>query len=247
MHPHMTLAVRFIRHGESVANAGGVTAEPRGIPLTALGREQALAIARGFAQHDPQKHAPTQAGMGPVLRQGSCSSKAMEPRSDAIRTDQAPPPDLIITSPYTRARDSAAPTAARFPDVPLEVWPVQEFASLAFARCENTTAVQRRPWVEDHWALADPDRVDGPGAECYAGLVGRVRAALLRLSGLSVRSVVVFSHGQFMKAVHWEIANASPPVTPETMLAFRAFHTAAPIANAEGFTAYWDGAVWRID
>ena len=207
MHPHMTLAVRFIRHGESVANAGGVTAEPSGIPLTPLGREQALAIARGLAA----------------------------------------PPDLIITSPYTRARDSAAPTAARFPDVPLEVWPVQEFASLAFARCENTTAMQRRPWVEDHWALADPDRIDGPGAECYAALVGRVRAALARLSELKARSVVVFSHGQFMKAVHWEIANASPPVTPETMLAFRAFHLAAPIANAEGFTAHWDGARWQID
>jgi broad specificity phosphatase PhoE len=203
----MTLAVRFIRHGESVANAGGVTAEPRGIPLTALGREQALAIAHGFEAS----------------------------------------PDLIITSPYTRARDSAAPTAARFPDVPLEVWPVQEFASLAFARCENTTAMQRRPWVEDHWALADPDRIDGPGAECYAGLVGRVRAALRRLSELSVRSVVVFSHGQFMKAVQWEIAFASPDVTPETMLAFRAFHAAAPIANADGFTARWDGAAWRID
>ena len=124
---------------------------------------------------------------------------------------------------------------------------MQEFASLAFARCENTTAMQRRPWVEDHWALADPARVDGPGAECYAGLVGRVRAALARLSALSARSVVVFSHGQFMKAVHWEIANASPPVTPETMLAFRAFHAAAPIANAEGFTAQWDGERWRMD
>ena len=204
---HMTLAVRFIRHGESVANAGGVTAEPAGIALTALGREQALAIARGLAAA----------------------------------------PDLIITSPYIRARDSAAPTAARFPDVPVEVWPVQEFASLAFARCENTTAMQRRPWVEDHWALADPDRIDGPGAECYAGLVGRVRAALKRLSELSACSVAVFSHGQFMKAVQWEIVAGSPPVTPETMRAFRAFHAAAPIANAEGFIARWNGERWRID
>jgi broad specificity phosphatase PhoE len=203
----MTLAVRFIRHGESVANAGGVTAEPAGIPLTALGRDQALAIALGIEAA----------------------------------------PDLIITSPYIRARDTAAPTAARFPNVPVEVWPVQEFASLAFARCENTTAMQRRPWVEEHWALADPDRVDGPGAECYAALVGRVRAALRRLSELSISSVVVFSHGQFMKAVHWEIAAASPPITPETMQAFRAFHAAAPIANAEGFTARWDGKGWRVD
>ena len=203
----MSLAVRFIRHGESVANAGGVTTTTAAVPLTALGREQALAVAHGL---------------------------------DAS-------PDLIITSPYIRARDSAAPTAARFPDVPVEVWPVQEYASLSSARCVNTTAMQRRPWVWEHWDFADPDRVDGPGAECYAELVGRVRAALRRLSGLSARSVVVFSHGQFMKAVHWEIANASPPITPETMLDFRAFHAAAPIANAEGFVAHWDGERWRID
>lgn len=202
----MTLAVRFIRHGESVANAGGVTAEPAGIPLTQLGREQARAIARTFAE----------------------------------------PPGLIITSPYLRARDSAAPTAERFPDVPFEVWPVQEFASLALARCVNTSSMQRRPWVEAHWALADPALVDGLGAESYAELVGRVRTALLRLSDLTAGSVIVFSHGQFMKAVHWEIAEASPPATPETMLAFRSFHLAAPIANVEGFVALWDGERWSI-
>ena len=203
----MTLTARFIRHGESVANAGGITAEPAGIPLTALGRKQALAIAHGFEAA----------------------------------------PDLIITSPYLRARDTAAPTVKRFPDVPFEVWPVQEFSSLALARCLDTTAFQRRPWVEEHWSHADPARIDGPGAEGYAELVDRVRAALARLSGLSARSVVVFSHGQFLKAVHWEIVRRSPPITPETMSAFRASHLTAPIANAEGFTARWDGESWRID
>lgn len=203
----MTLAARFIRHGESVANAGGLTTETAAVPLTALGREQALAVARGLEAA----------------------------------------PDLIITSPYTRACDSAAPAAARFPDAPFEVWPVQEFASLAFARCVNTNTTQRRPWVEEFWGFADPALVDGPGAECYAALVGRVRAALRRLSGLTVGSVAVFSHGGFMKAVHWEIVSGAPPVTPVTMRAFRASHLAAPIANAEGFVARWDGAAWRVD
>ena len=203
---HMTLTVRFIRHGESVANAGGVTAEPAGIELTALGRDQALAVARAFTAA----------------------------------------PDLIVTSPYRRARDSAAPTAARFPDVPFEVWPVQEFASLALARCVNTTAMQRRPWVEAHWEIADPALVDGTGAEAYAALVARVRAVLRRLEQQAAHSVVVFSHGQFMKAVQWEIVAASPAATPDSMLAFRAFHVAAPIANAEGFVALWDGTRWRI-
>ena len=36
-------------------------------------------------------------------------------------------PALIVTSPYTRTRQTAAPTIARFPGVPVEVWPIEEF------------------------------------------------------------------------------------------------------------------------
>lgn len=38
-------------------------------------------------------------------------------------------PALIVTSPYTRTRQTAAPTIARFPGVPVEVWPIEEFTS----------------------------------------------------------------------------------------------------------------------
>lgn len=44
------LNVRFIRHGESLANIGCVTAEPRDIPLTLEGRQQAEAISQSFDQ-----------------------------------------------------------------------------------------------------------------------------------------------------------------------------------------------------
>jgi broad specificity phosphatase PhoE len=42
------LNVRFIRHGESLANVGRVTAEPQGIPLTPKGRQQAEALSQSF-------------------------------------------------------------------------------------------------------------------------------------------------------------------------------------------------------
>src|SRR5262245_42062403 len=100
------LTVRFIRHGESLANAGGVTSLTPSIPLTALGRSQAVELSRSFTTS----------------------------------------PNLIVTSPYLRAQDTATPTAARFPHVPLEVWPVQEFTYLALKRCFNTTSEQRQPW-----------------------------------------------------------------------------------------------------
>jgi broad specificity phosphatase PhoE len=200
------LTVRFIRHGESLANAGGVTSGQPTIPLTELGWAQARAFA------------------------------------EALHT----PPDLFITSPYIRARDTAAPSAARYPHVPLEVWPVHEIGILATARCVNTTSLQRLPWVEEYWGAADPVYCDGEGAENYAAFVARVRAALARLAALDAGEVMVFSHGQFMNGVLWEVEMGGLPVTPDSMRAFRGFHMIAPIENMKGFTLRWDGAVWTI-
>jgi broad specificity phosphatase PhoE len=205
------LTVRFIRHGESLANAGGVTAEPDAVPLTLRGREQAEAISRGFTT----------------------------------------PPDLIVTSPYVRAHASITPTTSRFPQVPIEIWPVQEIEMLARARRIHTSSADRRPWIEDYWARGDPDYVDGPGAESYREFVGRVRTCLARLASLAdtadaPNNITIFGHGQFMKAVYWEITEAAPPITPDTMRAFFAAHIAAPIANAESLLLHWDGAGWLI-
>jgi broad specificity phosphatase PhoE len=201
------LIVRFVRHGESLANAGGVTSEQHAIPLTDLGRAQALAFAEAL---------------------------------DAA-------PDLFITSPFIRAYDTATPSAARHPEVPLEVWPVHEISVLAPARCINTTSPQRLPMVEAYWGAADPTRRDGEGAETYAEFVARVRAALTRLAALPApQRVLVFSHGQFMNGVLWEITMGGLEVTPESMRAFRAFHTTQPIENIKGFTARWDGVKWEI-
>ena len=78
-------------------------------------------------------------------------------------------------------------------------------------------------------------------------MIGRVHAMLEQLTRLSVPSAAVFSHGTFLKAVHWEIEKRGGDVSPEHMRGFRAFHLGAPIANAEGFDAHWDGKAWRIE
>jgi broad specificity phosphatase PhoE len=200
------LIARFIRHGESLANAGGITAEPASIPLTSRGHEQAQTFARAL------KHA-----LG-----------------------------LIITSPYIRARDTAAPVADRFPDTPLEVWPVQEFSSLSPDRRMYTTAEQRRPWVEAFFDRADPHFRDGPHSETFAELIERVRTTLDRLTSLPALTAYVFSHGQFMKAMQMDIEHCFPTVTPEVMSAFWAEHCSHPIQNLGGFTAIWDGMSWSV-
>jgi broad specificity phosphatase PhoE len=104
------LTVRFIRHGESAANAGNASSDPALIPLTDHGLAQARSVAESF------KVAP----------------------------------DLIVMSAFERAQDTALPTSQRFPERPVEIWLVEEFTYLSPAKCANTTAADRKPWVESY-------------------------------------------------------------------------------------------------
>jgi broad specificity phosphatase PhoE len=111
-------------------------------------------------------------------------------------------PDLIVTSPYLRAQQTAQPTIERFSKVPVEVWPVQEFTYLQPDRWNGTLSVERMPHIERYWSEADPEYCDGRGAESFANLLRRAETALRRLETLPDGTLVyIFSHGQFVQAV----------------------------------------------
>jgi len=99
-----------------------------------------------------------------------------EQQAHAISTRLAESPAIVICSPFLRARQTAAPTLTRFPAVPSDIWPVQEFTYLAPARCEGTSAQQRRPWVDAYWNAYKPTLLDGPEAESFSAFIERVRA-----------------------------------------------------------------------
>jgi broad specificity phosphatase PhoE len=197
------LTVRFVRHGESAANAGTATSDPALIPLTQNGWSQAMAVAESFAEA----------------------------------------PDLIVTSPFERAKDTALPTIQRFPHAPINVWPIQEFTYLSPARCVDTTALDRKPWVDSYWNSAEPDRTDGPGTEAFSGLIARARSTLSRLRGMSGH-VVIFGHGQVMQAVRWLILESPERIDSESMRAFRSFDLAKPIANCEVIEFSYESHRW---
>jgi len=46
-----------------------------------------------------------------------------------------------------RSQQTAAPLIARYPDVPVEQWPIQEFTYLSPEHCHNTTFSERKPLV----------------------------------------------------------------------------------------------------
>jgi broad specificity phosphatase PhoE len=118
-------------------------------------------------------------------------------------------PDLIVTSPYLRTQQTAAATIARFPNIPVEVWPIQEFTYLQPSRWNGTRSADRMPFLERYWKEADPEFCDGEGAESFNTLLERVEAALDRLAAMPEEALVyVFSHGQFIQAVRSLVVDA---------------------------------------
>jgi broad specificity phosphatase PhoE len=183
----------LVRHGQSLANAGGKTKDHVTNPLTDLGRSQ----SRDFADRLDCK------------------------------------PTLFITSPFLRAQQTAEPLRERYPDVPVEEWPIHEFTFLNPSRHRGTTEEDRQPYVDAYWQRDDPDHIDGPGAESFTSFLDRARKAIKQLESLSPGGcVVVFTHGYFMQAFRLVLLfpNASDL---ELMSNFRRFHFVNLINNAD--------------
>src|SRR5579862_7102186 len=133
--------IRFIRHGESEANAGLPTVYPAEITLTARGIEQARRIGPTFFRS----------------------------------------PDLIIYSPYKRAKQTALPTTLLFPYCPTEPWPVQEFTYLSLDKYRDTTIHDRRPHVNAYWERLDALFSDGEDTESFCAFMLRTQSAVHKL------------------------------------------------------------------
>jgi broad specificity phosphatase PhoE len=155
-------------------------------------------------------------------------------------------PGLIVTSPYLRTQQTAAPTIERFPDAPVEVWPIQEFTYLQPSRWNGTLSVERKPRIETYWKATDPKFCDGPGAESFATLLRRTEKALKRLESLRVNdSVLVFSHGQFIQAVRMLVLY--PDATDrQRMEHFWRADGRPAIRNAELVETTWSCGRWQI-
>ncbi len=185
-------------------------------------------------QHWLIRHAESAANAG-----GATSDPASIPLSEAGRAQAlsiaaALPrrPDLIVVSPFLRTRQTAEPTMSRFPDVPVETWPVQEFTYLAPSRCAGMTAAQRRPLVEAYWRRCEPEHVDGPEAESFSAMLRRVRQLRERLATHAAGFIVAFTHGQLMQACR--LLETHPDRDDRTLMAgFPAADRGSPIRNGE--------------
>lgn len=182
-----------------------------------------------------------------LLRHGESASNAGLPASGhgdvpltALGQEQAAAaaaqlreaPDLLVDSPFLRARTSADAIARCWPALRRETWPIQEVTYLSPARCRGTTTQTRQPLVDAYWHRCDPAYVDGPDSESFAAFLHRVETFHRRLLDLDAAFVVAVGHGQFFSAYRYALARGFE-ATPAWMRDYRATETASPLRNGE--------------
>ena len=141
-------------------------------------------------------------------------------------------PELIVVSPYLRARQTAAPFITRFPEATVDAtWPVHEFTYISPERGVGSTFDERKPMVAAYWGEASPGYVDGPQSESFKGFIGRVTDSLANLRGRKEASILVVGHGIFMRAAEFYQRPTEDPADPESMRRFRHYTLECPVPN----------------
>src|SRR5580704_518208 len=142
-------------------------------------------------------------------------------------------PTLFVTSSFLRAQQTSEPLRQRFPDVPVEEWPIHEFSFLNPAQHKGTSEADREPNVVGYWQREDPAYIDGPGAESFTLFLDRAREAIRRLVARDPGGcIVIFTHGFFMQA--FRLVLLFPNATDAELMAnFQRFHFVNLIQNID--------------
>jgi 2,3-bisphosphoglycerate-dependent phosphoglycerate mutase len=148
-------------------------------------------------------------------------------------------PASIHVSAFGRTLQTAQPCITAYPSASVVVGLHHELTYLSPAACIGLTAAQRSTMVQAYWQAAQPDAVQGAGAESFAAFMHRVAQFDATLAALPDAWHLVFGHGQFLWA--YALHRCQPyPFTEGLnntdsawMLRFRQSEVAAPIANTE--------------
>lgn len=140
-------------------------------------------------------------------------------------------PGLIVTSPFIRTKLTAAPFIKRYNYAAKAEWAVQEFTQLTPSKWRGTTHEERGPDIAAYWAKGDPRHTDGPGAESFVDLFGRVRDMFKLAEEAEEETIVAFTHGTFTQAAMWYVLAERRPSTSAAMGRFLQFAKILEIDN----------------
>lgn len=152
--------------------------------------------------------------------------------AQAVADSFTSPPGGVIVSSYLRAIQTAEPLLKKF-DLTPETWAVQEWSFLEPSRYQGTTHNERAPAVRAYIERNDPDYRDGPQAESFTDLIGRVDHFMYQLDSAIFKPwpLAVFTHGHFIKAVLWRLFLAHHCHREDRFQSFLAFSDSFVVQN----------------
>ena len=150
------------------------------------------------------RHAESEANADPNLRTISVASIPLTEKgrahAKALAHDISFSADLVVVSPFLRTKETALPYLHAHKLNNIEEWAVQEFTFLHQAKHNGTTTEERRSFAEAYWDRSDPYYKDGEDSESFDEFVKRVLSIRERLILRNEESIIIFSHGYFMRA-----------------------------------------------
>ena len=150
-------------------------------------------------------------------------------------------PDLVVVSPYIRARQTAVPTINRIEPIPVAEWRIYEFSYLHPDKYNGTTGDQRWPEAMAYWQRMDPLEKDGGEGESFTELLVRVREMEELLANAAESFIALFSHGLFLRAYLWMSLTGYRQATSHTMERYLNFSRGIAMPNASILKMRWEG------
>ena len=155
-------------------------------------------------------------------------------------------PALVLTSPYVRARQTAAPYCERCGVQMHDVDLLHEFDAIAFHLIDGMRGEQRRAVSAEFWGKADPLLRTGEDKETFTEFASRVRAFHDIVLRVLPDETVVFGHGTWIALLVWLLVGFNPLVE-RGMRRFRGFQQGLPMPNASIWCAQELAAgQWRV-
>jgi len=150
-------------------------------------------------------------------------------------------PDLIVVSPYVRAKQTAVPTVTHFDPVPVEEWPVHEFTYLHPERYNGTRGSDRGPIARAYWERNDPFEKEMGGGESFAELMERIHKLMDQLHKHQANFITIFSHGLFLRALTWMILTGQRTPNEDAMRRYSHFVQSTRMPNGSILKATFNG------
>lgn len=163
----------------------------------------------------------------------------------AIAASFVSPPDKLIVSSFKRSRETAAPTLRRFPETPLDEWPVHEFTYLTPQNRVDATPEGHQNRVDEHWNAGRPCHESGDGTESFVRFIDRVSRVRHAFRVDSAQSIAFFLQRQFLSALIWLSMTGEVKVSARRTARFRHFLNGLAIKNGSIIPTLWRGdEIW---